>query len=75
MAIEEVPLGEEFVPDRKLNLAAGKTPCWTGATPLLPRARGQKTSGVAPALKEISFVVGPACLSRFPAKPAREEGE
>jgi len=41
----------------------------------LPLARGQKTTGVAPALNEISFLVSPACLSRFCTKHMKEEGE
>ena len=31
-SIEQVPEGEEVAHDRKLNLDAGKTPCWAGAT-------------------------------------------
>src|SRR5713101_3681385 len=67
--------GGEFAYERTVNLAAGKTPCWVGATLLLPLARGQKTTGVAPALNEISFLVSPACLSRFCTKRIKEEGE
>ena len=35
LGIEQVPEGEDVAHDRRLDLAAGKTPCWAGATPLL----------------------------------------
>src|SRR5229473_3376990 len=40
-----------------------------------PLARGQRTTGVAPARNEISFVVLPACRARFCAYRLKEEGE
>jgi hypothetical protein len=37
VAIEQVSLGEELAPDKTVNLDAGKTPCWAGATPLFAK--------------------------------------
>ena len=35
LAIAQVPNAQGIAPGATINLDAGKTPCWAGATPLL----------------------------------------
>jgi hypothetical protein len=49
LAIKQMPKEQEVAHGATINLDAGKTPCWAGATPLFRLSSAQKVRGVAPA--------------------------